>query len=111
MQQFASVFEAIGDAAELNGGIRHGKSVDELSPAGRRRYIWYAFGGRPVMRIPESPLWRMFRPTNSAVMCFRMRAFFHLAPSMARTPGIFAANERTIWSWLASALEQITARS
>ena len=48
----------------------------------------YAVAGRPVMRIPEWPLWRMLRPISSAVICSRMRAFSSLPPSMARTPGI-----------------------
>ena len=44
------------------------------------------------MRMPEWPLCRMLRPISSAVICSRMRAFSSLPPSMARTPGIFAAS-------------------
>ena len=47
------------------------------------------------MRIPEWPLCRMFSPISSAVICSRMRAFSSLPPSIARTPGIFAASSRT----------------
>ena len=49
------------------------------------------------MRMPEWPLWRIFRPISSAVICSTMRAFSSLPPSMARTPGIFAASVLTVF--------------
>ena len=41
------------------------------------------------MRIPACPLWRMFIPMSSAVICSTMRAFSSFPPSIARTPGNF----------------------
>ncbi len=101
------MLEAIGDVAEFDGwaglgGIVHAlAAVRARCPHDSRRDAGatttsYAFSGRPVMRMPEWPLWRMLRPISSAVICSRMRAFSSLPPSMARTPGIFAASVLTV---------------
>src|SRR4029077_5783714 len=120
-QKFVAGFEAIGDVTELDGWAVV-RRVDHRSrcegkmpspqPAGRRRYdTSYAFSGRPVMRMPEWPLRRMLRPISSAVICSRMRAFSSLPPSMARTPGIFAASVLTVFKAAPSSLQTITSQS
>src|SRR5258708_5732160 len=68
----------------------------------------YADSGKPVMRIPLWPLWRIFRPINKAVMLSRIRAFSSLPPSMARTPGIFTASARISCVAFESSLQTMT---
>src|SRR5208282_2374438 len=113
VEQFASglavSIHVIGDIAKLDGWPRVGRIVHR---EGCRDYpTSYAAGGKPVMRMPEWPLCRMFSPISSAVICSRMRAFSSLPPSMARTPGIFVARLRTTWLALGSSLHTITSQS
>src|SRR6185369_6781360 len=53
----------------------------------------------------------ILRPISSAVICSRTRAFSSFPPSMARTPGIFAASVLTVMDASASSLQTMTSQS
>ncbi len=100
------MFGAGCDIARQRRGVCSGSTEGAPSGVSGKRS-----GGRPVMRIPAWPLWRMFMPMSKAVICSTIRAFSSGPPSMARTPGILAASSRVSCAASASLLQTMTSQS